>query len=82
MEQLLRHQISNFQQLNGQFVSVGYKVPLGKKYYLSSKWIKGDVSKRILVLATSFLSILMTSIFGQRELICLFVHEVFHTCAS
>ena len=34
-------------------MSVGYKVPLGKKYYLSSKWIKGDVSRRILVLDTS-----------------------------
>ena len=53
MQQLLRHQISNFQQLNGYFVSVGYKVPLGKKYYLSSKWIKGDVCRRILVLDTS-----------------------------
>ena len=61
MEQLLWHQISNFQQSNRYFVSVGYKVPLGKKYYLSSKWIKGDVCRRILVLDTSLLSILMTS---------------------
>ena len=53
MQQLLRHLISNFQQSNGYFVSVGYKVPLGKKYYLSSKWINGDVSRRILVLDTS-----------------------------
>ena len=35
--------------------------------YLSSKWIKRDVSRCILVLDTSFLSILMTSIFGRRE---------------
>ena len=53
MHQLLQHQISNFQQSNGYFVSVGYKVPLGKKYYLSSKWIKGDVCRRILVLDMS-----------------------------
>ena len=32
MQQLLRHQISNFQQSNGYFVSVGYKDRLGKKY--------------------------------------------------
>ena len=56
MQQLPRHQISsesNFEQSNGYFVSIGYKVPLGKKYYLSSKWIKGDVCRRILVLDTS-----------------------------
>ena len=52
MQQLLRHQISNFHQPNGYIVSVGHKVPLGKKYYMSSKWIKGDVSKCILVVDT------------------------------
>ena len=32
MQQLLRHQNSNFQQSNRYFVFVGYKDPLGKKY--------------------------------------------------
>ena len=70
MQQLLRHQISNFQQSNEYFVSVGYKVPLGKKYYsLRPKILVLEIDKmNVSIIKISLDTIISrTSISGRRD---------------